>query len=105
MDDAVPDLDRHRFQALAETGPAQAFTIGNAELGAVCGADDKTAVGGEEAVGHPFQWCADMRAFVDVDVDCVAAADSEQAQSRTGFAETRRHSSAASEPTRLARQG
>src|SRR5579871_6327309 len=79
VDDAVLDLDHHRFEAVAETGAAEALAVGDAEFRSVRGADDTAAVVREEAVGDPFQRRADMRAVIDVDVDRVALADSEQA--------------------------
>ena len=77
----VPSLisDHHRFQPVAEARAAQAFAIADAELGAVRGADDKAAVGGEEAVGHPVERRADMRAGIHIDEHRVALADGEQA--------------------------
>ena len=68
-----------RLQPVAEARAAQAFAVGDAELGAVRGADDTAAVGREEAVGRPVERRADMRAGIHVDMHRIALADGEQA--------------------------
>ena len=62
-----------------EARAAQAFAIGDAELGAVRSADDTAAVAGEEAVGGPVERRADVGARVHVDEHRISLADGEQA--------------------------
>src|ERR1700722_19080490 len=82
---AVLDLDHNRLQPLAETRAAQALPVGDAEFGAMGGADDKAAVVGEEAVRRPLQRRAEMRARVHIHEDVVALPDGDQAGEAAGW--------------------